>query len=447
LSKVDDSQLEAQPSTGTMVTVTVASWLGTLVDYYDFFLAGFVAGSVWPALFFPAGNAAIATAVSISVYATTYIIRPIGAFLFGHIGDKHGRRGSLMWTLILAGAGMVGIALTPSYASIGYLAPALVTVFRLIFGIGIGGEWGGAMAWVGEYAAKSKWRPFWMCWIQSAVPGGRVVAGIAVAGVASALSSASYINYGWRTLFLAGAAVLVVAVVMRYKLAESPLFTALAQRKEIEKSPALTVLKRYWRKILLLACATNFHISVPTIAIMPYTIIYALDLAQARNAPGITNTMISLAIGVGTIPFIAGQVIGGLAGSIIGRRKTFLISAFVSLALELVYFPLINTLNIWNIFLAAALLQLALGPGSGVGGAFLNEHFETKYRYSGAGLCYQIAGLIGGVTGGIILPIVILAAPNAVSVWPYVTVLAMAVTIITIVGLIFTKETKGLEFK
>jgi MFS family permease len=431
-----------------MVKVTVASWLGTLIDYYDFFLAGFVAGSVWPVLFFPTGNAAIATAVSISVYATTYIVRPIGAFIFGHIGDRFGRQQTLLWTLTLAGVGMVGIAITPSYASIGYLAPALVTLFRLIFGIGIGGEWGGAIVWVGEYAAKSKWRPFWMCWVQSGVSGGRVIAGFAVAAAASALSSVDYINYGWRALFVAGAVVLVIAIVMRYKLEESPLFRALAQRRAIEKSPAITVLKLYWRRILLLGCAVNFQIAVPAILLLPFTLVYALGLAQIRHVSGITPAVISLAIGVGSIALIGGQLIGGIAGSIIGRRKTCLISALITLVFDVVYFPLlVNTLNVTNIFLASILLQAAYAPGSAVVGALVSEHFDTKYRVTGAGLCYQIGGLIGGVAGGIILPLLLLGVPDLISQWPYVTGLAVAVTLLTILGLIFSKETKGIELK
>jgi MFS family permease len=430
-----------------MVKVTVASWLGTLVDYYDFFLAGFVAGSVWPAIFFPTGNTAIATAVSISVYATTYLVRPIGAFIFGHIGDKFGRQQTLLWTLTLAGFGMVGIASTPSYASIGYLAPALVTLFRLIFGLGIGGEWGGAIVWVGEYAAKSKWRPFWMCWIQSGVPGGRVIAGFAVAGVASALGNAGYISYGWRALFLAGAVVLIIAVVMRYKLSESPLFKALSQRKAVERSPAVTVLKLYWRRILLLACATNFQISVPAILLLPFTLVYALALAEARHVPGITPAMISLAIGVGSIALIGGQVIGGIAGSIIGRRKTCLISALITLVFDVIYFPMVNTLNVTYIFLASILLQFAFAPGAATVGVLAAEHFETKYRVTGAGLCYQIGGLIGGVTSGIILPLLIVVAPSVTSQWPYVTGLAIAVTLLSAIGLALTKETKGIEFK
>jgi len=435
------------PSTGTIVKVTMASTLGTVVDYFDFFLAGFVAASVWPYIFFPAEQPMVGFALSISAYALTYFVRPIGAFVFGHLGDRHGRQKGLIWTLLTAGLGMVGIALTPSYASIGYLAPVLITVFRLIFGLGIGGEWGGAMAWVAEFAAKSKWRPFWMSWIQGGAPAGRLVAGIAIAVVASSMPNSSFLAYGWRELFLIGTVVLVVAVVIRYKLTESPLFTALAQRKAIDKSPAINVLRHQWRKILLLAGAVNYNVSITAILVLPFTVQYAVALANTRHVAGVTATVVSLAISIGALVDVITQVVGGVAGSIIGRKKMFLIGTVISLISIFGYFPLVNTLNIAYIFLASAFVQGAIGLGYGNVGAFLNEHFETRYRYSGGGLCYQLGSLVSGVTAGVILPLIIVGASDVISQWPYVAALSAAVTVISIICLLFTKETKRIELQ
>jgi MFS family permease len=437
----------SSPSTGTVIKVTAAATLGTLVDFFDFFLAGFVAASVWPFIFFPSGQPVIAFATSVSTYFLTYFMRPIGAFVFGHLGDKRGRQKTLIWTLLTAGVGMAGIGLTPSYTTIGYLAPALIILFRLIFGLGIGGEWGGAMAWVAEFTAKSKWRPFWMSWIQGGIPAGRLMAGVAIVAVASTMSNPSFLAYGWRELFLIGSAILVIAVVIRYKLTESPLFAALAQRKAIDRSPAINVLRLHWRKILLLAGAVNYNVSISAVLILPYSLQYAVALADTRHVAGVTASVVSLAISVGALVDAIMQVVGGVVGSIIGRKKTFLISTVISLIVVFIYFPLVNTLNIAYIFLASALAQGAIGCGYGNVGAFLDEHFETRYRYSGGGLCYQIGSLITGVSGGVILPLIMVGAPSVISQWPYVLGLTAALTIISIICLLFTKETKGIELE
>ena len=434
-------------STLTLAKVTAAATLGTMVDYFDFFLAGFVAASVWPYIFFPPDQPVIAFALSVSAYALTYFMRPIGAFVFGHLGDKRGRKKTLIWTLLTAGVGMAGIGLTPSFASIGYLAPALVTIFRLIFGLGIGGEWGGAMALVAEFAAKSKWRPFWMSWIQGGAPSGRLIAGVSIVAVASAMSNSSFLAYGWRAVFLVGAAVLVIAVVMRYKIHESPLFDELAQRKAIDKSPAMNVLRTQWRKILLLAGAINYNLIIGGLMLLPYSLQYAVALANIRHVPSITATAVSLAISIGALVDWGTQILGGMVGSIIGRRKTFLISTTLTVPAILLYFPLFNTLDIAYIFIAASLLQGIYGLGYGCVGAFLNEHFETRYRYSGGGLCYQTASLMGGVLIGILLPLVIIAAPDITSQWPYVAALSVACCIVSIICLLFTKETQEIELK
>jgi MFS family permease len=435
------------PSTGTIVKVTMAATLGTLVDYFDFYLAGFVAASVWPYIFFPTGQPVVAFALSVSAYALTYFMRPIGAFVFGHLGDRRGRQKTLIWTLLTAGVGMVGIGLTPSYATIGYLAPALVSVFRLIFGLGIGGEWGGAMAWVAEFAAKSKWRPFWMSWIQGGAPGGRLIAGVAIVAVASTMSNSTFLAYGWRELFLVGAAILVIAVVIRYKLTESPLFAALAQRKAVDRSPAINVLRLQWRKILLLAGAVNYNITISAFMVLPYSLQYAVALADSRHVAGVTASAVSLAISVGALVDWIIQIVGGMVGSVIGRKRTFLISTVASLIFVFTYFPLFNTLDIAYIFLASALAQGAIGLGYGNVGAFLNEQFETRYRYSGSGLCYQIGSVVSGVTIGIVLPLIIVGTPSIISQWPYVAGLTAALTIVSIICLLFTKETKGIELQ
>jgi MFS family permease len=426
-----------------MITVTLASSLGTYIDFYDLFIAGFVAADVWPALFFPHGSPLISLAESVATYFLAFFVRPIGALIYGHLGDTRGRQATLVWTLVTAGIGMVGIAATPSYASIGLAAPALIILFRLLFGLGLGGEWGGAMALVAEYGAKSKWRPFWMGWIQGGAGGGRAFAGLAFVAVASMLSREAFLSYGWRVLFLLGGSILVVAVIMRYRLVESPLFVALQRKKAVEKSPAIQVLKRYWRRILLLGGAITFDQCVPSVLLLPFSVAYLVALANSRHVVGITAGLVSLAVSVASLGDVFFQVIGGVFGSIKGRRTGLLIAALVCLIAVGGYFPLVNTLDVTNIFLAMFFAMVGVGLANGCLGAFLNEYFETKYRYSGAGLSYQVSTLITAVSAGIIFPLILVNAGSVITQWPYALGLTVALILISITCLACAKETQG----
>lgn len=437
----------APASTLTMIKVTLASSLGTYIDFYDLFIAGFVAADVWPALFFPHGSSVIGLAESVATYFLAFFVRPIGALIYGHLGDTRGRQGTLVWTLITAGVGMVGIAFTPSYASIGLAAPMLIILFRLLFGLGLGGEWGGAMALVAEYGAKSKWRPFWMGWIQGGAGGGRAIAGFAFVLVASMLPREAFLSYGWRLLFLLGGSVLAIAVVMRFKLAESPLFVALQRKKAVEKSPAIEVLKRYWRRILLLGGAITFDQCINSVLLLPFSVAYLVALANSRHVIGINAALISLAVSVASLMDVFFQVIGGVLGSIKGRRTTLLIAAGVCLIATGAYFPLVNTLNVTNIFLAMIFSLAGVGLANGCLGAFLNEYFETKYRYSGAGLTYQVSTLITAISAGIIFPIILVNAGSVITQWPYALGLTVALILLSMVCLACAKETQGVALE
>ena len=174
--------------------------IGNFIEYYDFFVVVVAAALVWPLLFYPPGNPAVAYAAAIATFGAIYFSRPIGALIFGHFGDKIGRKTLLIWTLILTGIGMAGLALAPTYAAIGIMASILILIFRLIQGLGIGGEYGGAVAILTEFVAESKRRGFYTSWLQSGIPAGVLIAILALFLVTAYTTPAEFMNIGWRIL-------------------------------------------------------------------------------------------------------------------------------------------------------------------------------------------------------------------------------------------------------
>ena len=229
-----------------LLAVTLSGFLGTTIEWYDFLLSGITAALVWPTVFFPSYGLLSGLLVSISVYGLGFVARPVGAAIFGHLGDRRGRKSTLIWTLLVMGLGTLALGLTPGYATIGVLGGVLVTVFRLLQGVGFGGEWGGSSTWVMEFASKSRWRSFWTSWVQQGAifglllsNGAFFLAEISLGGVAGS----AFLAWGWRIPFFANLVLIALAIVIRQKLSETPVFNLLLERKAPERVPSLKVWK------------------------------------------------------------------------------------------------------------------------------------------------------------------------------------------------------------
>ncbi|HKJ97198.1 MAG TPA: MFS transporter, partial [Thermoplasmataceae archaeon] len=334
-----DVNLETQPknSTNALAKVTLAAGFGGFVEYFDFFIASFAAASVWPAVFFSGvHNASLASALSFASFGVVFLARPVGAFIFGQVADRAGRRTTLLLTMTAMGVGLLGIGLAPPYASIGVTSIALLFIFRLLFGIGIGGEFGGAVSWITETSKNSKWRPFWNLWA-TPVPLGLLAASLSFAALAS-FYKASFVTVGWRIPFVFGAALVVIGVVIRYKVAESPFMRDLIDRKAVEASPASQTLKLYWKKIILLAFAIGFMITLVSAIEVPFSVRY---LATKGLPPVFLTyaTSISFAFGIFTL------MLGFVLGSRLGRRNMLVLGASWALVSVIIFFPLVNTMN------------------------------------------------------------------------------------------------------
>ena len=418
--------------------ITVGSTFGTIMEWYDFFLAALAATTVWPALFFPTLNPAVGLAAAAATYAVTYFTRPIGAYIFGHYGDRIGRRTMLVWTLLIMGGAMTGIAVLPVYAAIGVLAPALLIVLRLIIGIGVGGEWGGAATWVIEFAARSKNRGFWEGWVMSATPGGLALA----VGFFTLIRIYSpnllyFVHYGWRIAFALGAVLLLVGVIVRYRLTESPIFNEQRKRGALMKSPATDVLKRHLGGILLLGLSWAYIIAFTSGLVIDT----AIPLFTAMKVPLVFT---DITVFLSAFAAVVGSVVGGVLGDKFGNRKTLLLSAVLSIIVTFPYFYMVQTGNHALMVIAMMIILFVPFLGFGVLGRWFTEYFEAKYRYSGSGLSYQLGAVFGSVPT-VAPTLLAIAYGGYLKAWPYIGVLMVATCIISIAAALGSKEIMKLE--
>lgn len=423
---------------GTLAKVTVAASLGTLMEWYDFFLAGTAAAQVWPLVFFSRFNETIALALSVAAYGIVFFTRPIGSWIFGHLGDKYGRKSMLFWTLILMGIGTLGLAVVPSYAAIGILAPILLNLFRAIQGIGLGGEWGGATGWVVEFAAKSKHRAFWSGWVQWTVPLGTVLSIMSFILTARSMSPAAYLDWGWRIPFFVGAVVAIVAIFIRYSLKESPLFSALLKGHAVEKSPFTQMLKESWKRVTLLAVLFSY-ISVTYSGLMnPISLSY---MSALKIAPTDALLYVTYGVAFSLITLLAGAILG----DIIGRRMVAVIATSLTAIATLAFFPLLNTMVPFNIIMAEGCLIGSAYLFLGVVPAFYNENFPTRFRYSGSGFSFQMGNLLAGVVITFAIPLTISSSGGLLNAWPVITALGVIFAIASLIAALILKDTKDAQ--
>jgi MFS family permease len=419
-----------------VVKVTSAATIGTIMEWYDFFLAALLATTVWPLIFFPEFDPVVGTAAALSTYFVVWFSRPIGAYIFGYYGDRIGRKTMLIWTLMLMGISSIIIGITPDYYTIGWVAPAIIILMRLLLGIGLGGEWGGAASWVLEFATKSKYRGFWTSWVNFAIYAGLALgAGLFI--LFRALDPASFVTVGWRYLFIIGGIMVIIGIIIRYTIAESPLFVALKNKGEVDDSPALKVLKIEWKIILLQALSWAYIITATSGVILAYSVPYLIALKFDPIFPIYT-------IVIGAISGAIFTIIGGIITDFLGKKNVMILSIILVIVFSYPYFLLLSTKNIALILLAQSLLFAITALAVGALPKRFGEHFNTKYRYSGAGLSFQIGALLGGIPA-IIIPLFAILAGGFLNAWPYVMVTLVVVSLLSLVATIFVKEAERLS--
>jgi MFS family permease len=428
----------AIPDQRQIFRVAVASIIGSVIEQYDFLVTGIIAATVWSDVFFKLPGLA-AVAAAITVYGLGVLVRPIGALIFGHIADRRGRRDAMVYALVLMGVATLLIGLTPSYESIGVVAPGLLIAFRLLQGISFGAEFGVASTWVVEQAARSKFRAFWGAWVGLAIPIGLLLGFSSVIFVKSLMSAGDFNAWGWRLFFVGGFLVAVVGLIIRMRTMDSFVFGQHKARLEILKYPSFQV----WREMPLTILRTSLVNAMFGGAFFLY-FVFGTSYMKAVGFGGTIPETIGL---VAAAFMLAFMLIGAALADYINRRTILLIAAAVLLVFAIPYFYLVSTGSVVLATIANVIgFGFVFGFGYGAIPTFYTENFPTRYRASGASAGYQIAQVYGGG----LVPIVagqFLKTYGVKGAFPYVGGYVMCYAIAGIVAILWTPETKTVSLE
>lgn len=424
------------PDIGTVTRVAFLGGLGSYFEYFDFFIALLATSIAWPIVFFTGLPPAAGVALSLFSYALTFFTRPVGAYVFGHFGDRLGRKRVLFMTLLLMGIGSLCITLLPGATAWGVAAPILLSIIRLVQGFGLGGEAGGAATWILEVAAKSKHRGFWTSWVQFGSPAGLATSAILTSSLLAFQGHAVFVDWGWRIPFLIGGVAAVIGGFLRYRLMESPIFEKIATSHKVEKYPASQVLKKQWKKILLIANVNYPETLGTSVQVVPFAVVYMVQLHM--NPAFASGASVYLGLGA-----MIGTILVGVLCDYVGRKIFFILSCAVGVAIAYPFYLVLGTANETYIIL----LMFAWGFGvylqNAVLPAFYAESYETRWRYSGASLSQQTGLLFSGIVIGIVLPAVLATSKGVyANIWPSVAAITIITSLISLIASLFIKETK-----
>ena len=414
--------------------VVMASLIGTTIEWYDFFLYGSAAALVFNRLFFPEFDPLVGTMLAFATYALGFVARPVGGIVFGHFGDRIGRKRLLMLSLVLMGVATILIGLLPTYAQIGVWAPVALIVLRLIQGFAVGGEWGGAVLMAAEHGDAAR-RGFWASWPQAGVPAGSLLAAAVLAIMASVQTEADFLQWGWRVPFVLSALLVVVGWYIRNRVSESPMFEAEVEAAEAPaKVPAMDVLRER-PKALVLGAGLRLGENISYYILTVFSLTYLVDVSHESRSVALNALLIGAAVQFFAIPLLA------LLSDRIGRRPVYALGAFGLAIWGFVLFGLLGSGNNGSIVLALVVGLVLHGAMYGPQAAFITELFPTRIRYSGVSIAYQLTSIVAGSLAPIIALWLYKQYDSATPVAIYVGV-ACAVSGISA---LLARETRGLE--
>ena len=386
--------------------VALTALAGTSIEWYDFFLYGAAAALIFPKAFFPEATPTMALILSFGTFAAGFIARPVGGIIFGHYGDRIGRKKTLIIALLLMGISSTLIGLLPTYAMIGIAAPIILTLLRFAQGIAIGGQWGGAMLLVTESAPADK-RGYYGAFAQAGAPIGVILANLALIITSSLVSEEFFLTWGWRIPFIASVILIGISMYIQLNLEDTQSFRELQALKEkrleedkapaqlIKASPVLEAIRKYPKRIILAAGA---FLSVQ----VTYYILIAFLLTYGVTSANMSRDDMLLAVLVASALQVPTQFVFSSYSDRHGRRGIFMLGAALTGLWAFALFPLVDTGNFWLILMAITIGFIFVGMMYGPQAAFFTELFSTEVRYSGASLGYQLGAIIGGAFAPVI---------------------------------------------
>ncbi|HUH92088.1 MAG TPA: MFS transporter [Casimicrobiaceae bacterium] len=382
------AELPATEQRRQLRRAVIASTVGTTIEWYDFFLYSIVTGLVFAKLFFPHSDPLVGTLEAFGIYAVGFVARPIGAAIFGHYGDRIGRKSTLIATLLCMGLATFAVAFVPTYTEIGIWGAVILTILRFIQGVGVGGEWGGSVLMSMEWTKTNAHRGFAASWPQFGVPAGLFIANLIVLAF-SQMSGEAFMAWGWRVPFALSIILVGIGLYIRLRILETPVFSKLIQERRIERTPTLEVIRRQPKEILLSALLRMAE-QAPFYIFTAFVFSYGTGtLKQSRDFLLIAVLAASV-LSFFSIPFF------GYLSDRIGRKNMYLSGAAVMLFFGFAYFAMLYTENPLWIFVAIVLSLIPHDMMYGPQAALIAEAFTGRLRYSGASLGYQLASVIAG---------------------------------------------------
>ncbi|AZQ74759.1 MFS transporter [Streptomyces luteoverticillatus] len=426
------------PTSNSLPRIVVASLIGTTIEWYDFFLYGSAAALVFNKLFFPGSDPLVGTLLSFLTYAVGFAARPLGALVFGHFGDRLGRKRLLVTSLLMMGGATCAIGALPTHATAGSLAPVLLTTLRLVQGFALGGEWGGAVLLVAEHGDPRR-RGFWASWPQTGAPAGQLLASGVLSVLTTLLPDEEFTAWGWRIPFLLSGVLVVVGLWIRLSVDESPVFKAAraqaeARRRDVgtrERMPVVAVLRDQWRDVLV-AMGARMAENIGYYVITAFVLVYATEHAHLSKQTALNAVLIGSAVHFAVIPA------WGALSDRVGRRPVYLLGAVGVGAWAFPFFALAGSGSSWALVVAVTVGLVFHGAMYAPQAAFFSEMFTTGVRYSGASIGAQFSSVAAGAPAPLIATALLAEHGSGAPVALYV----MAAAALTVAAVGCARETR-----
>ncbi|QYN20044.1 MFS transporter [Amycolatopsis sp. DSM 110486] len=368
--------------------VAVASAIGTTIEWYDYFIYSTATALVFNKLFFPSLSPASGTLAAFATLGVGFVARPLGGIVWGHFGDRVGRKAMLVASLVLMGLATAAVGVLPTFAQAGVLAPVLLVVLRVLQGISAGGEWGGAALMAVEHAPAGR-RGRYGSFSQIGVPAGLIIAQLVFFAVTSSLSPEEFRSWGWRVPFLVSLVLVVVGLVIRLRVAESPVFARLRETGERSRVPIVDVLRRRPREVTVAALSFIANTALGYV-------FFAYLLSYGTSVLKLSSTTMLVEIIVGSVVWLVSIIAGAIWSDRVGRKRVYLVGSVLLVVWSIPFFLLVDTRQPWLLGVAVVVLNLGLGATYGPQSALFAELFEPRYRYSGASFAYAVGAVLGG---------------------------------------------------